>query len=54
MLRKKKFGVNLYFDSSEHSLQTVDDSNKVSYFTNALVLNIFKLVLDFNSIIIKD
>ena len=35
-------------------MQTADDNNKVSYFTNALVINIFKLILHFNSTIINN
>ena len=47
----EKFRANLCFDSSEHSSQTADDNNKVRYFTNALVLNILKLVLLYFSLI---
>ena len=35
-----QFRVNLCFGSSEHNVQTANDNNKVSYFKNALVLNI--------------
>ena len=34
-------------------MQTADDNNKVCYFRNALVINIFKLVLHFNSTVIN-
>ena len=50
----EKFAASLCFDSSEHSVQTADDNNEVSNFTNALVLNIFKLVLYFNSTVINN
>ena len=50
----EKFRANLCFDTSGESLQTADDSNKVSYFTNALVLNNSKLVLFLNSNVINN
>ena len=50
----EKFRANLCFDTSGESLQTADDSNKVSYFTNAFVLNNSKLVLYFNSNVINN
>ena len=34
-------------------MQKADDNDKVSYFTNVLVLNIFKLVLCFNSTVLN-
>ena len=50
--KMENFRANICFETSEHSVQTADDNSKVIsralQFT--LVLYIFKLVLDFNSI----
>ena len=50
----KTFRANLCFDSNEHDMQTTDGNNKISCSTNALVLNIFKLILYFNSTVINN
>ena len=52
----EKFRVNVCFETSEHSVQTADDNSKVisQAFELTLALNIFKLVLYFNSVIISN
>ena len=56
ILLKKKFRVNLYFETSENSVQTADDISEVisQAIQLTLVLYIFKLVLYFSSIIISN
>ena len=53
-MKRKHFEQVFVSDSSEHSVKTEDDNNKVSYFNNALELSIFKLVLYFNSSVFND
>ena len=51
----EKFGVNFCFETSEHRVQTADESSKVTSQARqvTLALYIFKLILYFNSSIIS-